>query len=146
MAGGKHLTGHRALQEPFQGLVAGTPEVSSDASPVQVHVHSQGCGCGVIGEAALLLTDLGHAHASQFFWYVHMEVTGLAQLLKILSEKAVLPVVDRCTLSTPGQDVVRQDALLSGNCHMCPPWCNRRCWPYRAGNIYDRAGPAHPQD
>src|SRR5262245_47551967 len=148
MASGKHLTGYCTLQEPFQRLVPGAPEVSGDACPVQVHIHGQSSGCGVVGKAALLLADLGqaHAHASQLFWHIHMEVTGPAQLLKILSEKAVLPVVDRCTLSTPGQDVVRQDALLSGNCHMCPPWCNRRCWPYRAGNIYDRAGPAHPQD
>ena len=73
MTSGKHLTGHRAPQEPFQGLISSTPEVSGDARPVQVHVHRQGCGCGVIGEAALLLTDLGqaHAHTSQFFWHIH---------------------------------------------------------------------------
>jgi hypothetical protein len=73
MAGGKHLTGHRTSQEPFQGLVARTPEVSGDARPVQVHIHRQGSGCGVVGEAALLLADLGqaHPHTSQFFWHVH---------------------------------------------------------------------------
>ena len=73
MTSGKYLTGYRTLQEPFQGLVPSTPEVSGDTSPVQVHIHCQGCGCGVIGEATLLLTDLGqaHAHASQFFWHIH---------------------------------------------------------------------------
>ncbi len=93
MAGGKHLTGYSALQEPFQGLIAGTPEVGGNTRPVQVHIHCQGGGRGVIGEAALLLADLGqaHAHTSQLFWHVHAQVAGLAQLLKILSEKASTP-------------------------------------------------------
>ncbi len=87
----------------FQGFISGAPEVSGHASPVQMHIHRQGRGRSVVGEAALLLADLGqaHAHTSQFFWHVHAQIAGLSQLLKILSEKSVLPVVDRCALSTP---------------------------------------------
>ena len=123
MAGGKHLTGYRIFQEPCQGLVPSAPEVSGDASPVQVHIHRQRGGCGVVGEAALLLADLGqaHTHTSQFLWHVHTQVASLPQLLKILSEEAVLPVVDRCALCTPSQDIVGQDVLLGCDCHTCPP-------------------------
>jgi hypothetical protein len=123
VAGGNDLAGHSSFQEPLQGLVPDAPEVGGHTGPIQMHVHRQSGGGGMIRQAALLLAHLSQArtHPAQRFWHVHAQIAGLAQLLEIFLEEATFPVIDGGPLRTAGQDVVGQDAMIGDGCHTSPP-------------------------
>jgi hypothetical protein len=65
-----------------------------------VHVDGEGGGGGVIAEPALLAHRLGHGvpEPAQLARDAHLQVPGVAQLLEVLEEEAVLPVVARGAL------------------------------------------------
>jgi hypothetical protein len=89
MSCSKNLTRSRLFQEPFARGISRPPEVGSHARPVEMHVHCQSRGMGIVSKTALFWTDFsqGHAIAAEFFGHVHEQIARIAQFFKILWKK-----------------------------------------------------------
>jgi hypothetical protein len=76
-----------------------------------VHVDGESGGRGVVAEPALMLHHLREvaAAAAQLFRYCDREVAGVAQLLEVFEEEAVLTVIGTGALLESLEHVVRQD-------------------------------------
>jgi len=101
------------LQDPFERFVAGTPQVGSDADPVDMHVDAEGGRRRVVGEASLALADVGQRQAlsAELLGDVHREIAGLPQILEVLLEEAIVPIVGPDTLRESLQKVVGQHVI-----------------------------------
>ena len=77
VSGGEDFSPGRLFQKPLERGIAGPVEIRRDACPVEVHVRGQGSGSRVIGQATLLLADLGQGHtvSPKFARHRHQQVT-----------------------------------------------------------------------
>ena len=99
------------LEDPVARRVSGLLHLGRDAAPVGVHVDGQGRRGGVVGEPAGLTRGLGqrHAQAAVLARDGHFQVAGLAQVLEVLAEEAVLAVVHGRALVKAPQKLIGED-------------------------------------
>src|SRR5207302_9355654 len=79
-----------------------------NADPVQMHVDGESGRCRVIRQAPLLEADLREIHsaAAELFGHVDGQISGVAELLKILREETPGTIVFRSALGESLQHVV----------------------------------------
>ena len=109
MAGREDVALHRAAEEPLERAVAAAPQIGGNADPVEVHVDRERGRSGVVAELPLLAADLRerHAGATEVLRDIHRQVSRRPELLEVLGEKAVLPVVLRSSLGEAVQHLLR---------------------------------------
>jgi hypothetical protein len=124
----EHLAGNGAAEHPLEGVVSCSPEVGGYPDPVEVHVHRQRGRMRVIAQPTLLAHAFreGKAASPQFARHRDGQIAGPPQIVEVLLEEAILPVVaGRALAETPehglGQDRGRgrwghDRGLLSGDC------------------------------
>jgi hypothetical protein len=110
VAGGEHGTLRCLGEHPLQRPVPGAPEVGDEAGPVEMHVHGERRGRRVVAEPALLAAHVGEGvpPPAEFARHGDGEIAGVAQLLEVFVEEAVLAVVSRGALLEAMQHLLRQ--------------------------------------
>ena len=108
MAGGEDLPGGRFLEDPLDRRVTGPVQVGGQTRPVQMHVGGQGRGRRPVGQAPLLLAHLHERQTlpSELRGHGELEVASGPEVLEVLVEEAVLPVIDGSSLAETVEQVV----------------------------------------
>jgi hypothetical protein len=116
MPGREDLAADGPAEHPLERAVPRAPEVRGDTDPVEVHVHRQRGGVRVIAEPALLAHAFREieAPATQLARRGDGEIAGLAQLVEVLLEEAVVPVVAGRALAEALEHRFGQDRRRGG--------------------------------
>ena len=95
VAGREDLAGRCFSQDPFQRGISAAPKIGGNAEPVKMHVYGKGSGRRVIRQPALLPANFRqrHARAAKFRGQRQQQILRRPQILEILVDEAVLPVV-----------------------------------------------------
>ena len=119
VSGSKHLACGGFPEDPLARPVTVSPELRCHSHPVVVHVRPKRSGWSVTCEASGLARNVGEREAEppELLGDGHSEVAGLAQVVEVLLEEAVLPVVPGCARSkrlegSGGQDAGRYDGHM----------------------------------
>jgi hypothetical protein len=116
------LTGGGLLEHEPARLVTELEQIGGDTRPVDVHVDGERrCGRHV-SESLLKHRVLVEPEAgpSELDGHCELQVAGLAQLIPVLVEETILPVVDRRSLVEPAEHLVGEQ-FLHRDRHRWPP-------------------------
>jgi len=123
VAGGEHLAGGGLLQHPLQRFVAATPEIRSDAGPIEMHVDAERSRRRVVSKAALLPANLGQVHSAsaEFPRHIDGKVPDFLQVPEIFFKEPVLAIVAAATLGETNEHLFRKDRGGSSGFHLESP-------------------------
>ena len=124
VAGGEDVPVGGLPQDPVAPGSAHPAYVGSQAHPVHVHVDAQGGGGRVVREPALQAVDLAEVQsgATHLCGQGRVEVPAGPELVEVLLEEAVLPVVDgRPLVESPEHLLGEQLGRPLGGRHGSPP-------------------------
>src|SRR5262249_31230048 len=90
-------------------------------------VGGDGGGGWAVGGPPLLATDLGqrHAVAAQLLRHGHLQIAGIAELLEVFREEAVLAIIPRRTIAAPGDELVGESESVPCGRHRETSMCMR---------------------
>jgi hypothetical protein len=116
------VAGGGPLEDEPARLVTLAQQVGGQSGPVAVHVDckgGRGRHVGQLAQHARVLTQV-QAAAPKLGGHRGQKEARVLELLPVLVEEPVLPVVDRRPLVEPGEHLPRQQ-LLNHRGHRCPP-------------------------